>query len=139
MIHKSFKVSKKFISPVVVLLILAIPVAVQSAETVQAQQSSEYVQGRLAGEQAAKGNPIWFLGGLLCGVFAVIYCYIQSATPPAMALVGKSAEYVMGYSDGYKKKRGRDAVYAWIGWGVWIAIVVAVAGAGSDSDSYNYY
>ena len=122
-----FKVSKKCISLVLVLLVLAIPVALQSAETAQAQQSSEYVQGRLAGEQAAKGNPIWILGGLVCGVFAVIYCYIQSVTPPAMALVGKSTDHVMGYVDGYKKKRGRDAVYAWIGWGSWIVIYAAVA------------
>lgn len=133
MSDKRFNISKKIASLIMIILMLSIPVALQSSQTAPVQTTSEYVQGRIDGEQAAKGDPLWILGGFLCGLFAVIYCYVQSATPPAIALVGKTSEYILGYTDGYKAKRSRDAVYAWIGWGAsWIFLIaVNAASAGN--------
>lgn len=119
--HKGFRASQKALGLLLVVALVAIPVLAEGRPA----QGNDYAQGRADGQRDAKGSPAWILGGILCGVFAVLYCYIQSPSPPVGALVGKSSDYVLGYSEGYKTKRGKDAMYAWIGWGIWIVIYLA--------------
>jgi len=104
------------ISLFLVLVLMALPIAAQSQETAQ---SLEYTQGKTDGEHDAKGNTGYILGGFLCGLLAVLYCYLQESAPPASALAGKSPQYVMGYLEAYKKtKRSRDASFAWAGYAI---------------------
>lgn len=75
------------------------------------QARSGYLQGRLDGERDAKGNPAWILAGLagtglcLCiGCAGVGLAYSTPPSPSPGVLMGKSSEYVMGYTEGYKSK-----------------------------------
>jgi len=78
---------------------------------------SDFVQGKMDGERDAKGNILWIPGG--CCIFlgtTVVLAYLLKPDPPAQALMGKSSEYVLGYTDGYKDKaRDKNATYAMIG------------------------
>lgn len=106
------------------LVIVAVPLMAQQAQ-------SEYLQGRLEGEAAAKGSPLWFLAGLGCGVFGAGAAYFFKPKPPTHALIGKSAEYVLGYQEGYgDKARKTNTGYACAGW---VAFVAAYAAAGGFS------
>jgi len=123
MSKKGFSVLQKSVCLFLTLALVAIP-TLASIQT--NQQPTDYIQGAMDGDLAAKGDPLWLVGGLLCGLLAVLYCYMQSPTPPAITLVGKSQDYVLGYTEGYKKKKGRNALYAWIGWGSWVVVYLVV-------------
>jgi hypothetical protein len=77
------------------------------------EELSDYALGKLDGERDAKGNPLWFLAGFGCGIFGVGAAYLIKPEPPAHALMGKSSEYVLGYTEGYQNKsRTQNAMYA---------------------------
>lgn len=118
---KFFLLCRKVLVLPLVSILLTLPVIAQKA-------SDEYLQGKRDGEMDAKGNPVWFVGGLVCGLFAVLYCLgIESPTPPSSALVGKSSDYVLGYTEGYRSKtRQKDAVYAAAGWAAGLVIYAAL-------------
>lgn len=117
---------KKAIAVLLAILMITTPLAAM-------QQSSEFTRGKAEGEQAARGNGLWVLGGLVCGVFAVAAAYLTKPKPPAQVLVGKSPDYVLGYTDGYgRKARNKNGGYALIGWVAWVAIFVAVSASSSD-------
>jgi hypothetical protein len=100
---------------------------------VPALAQDECMQGKMDGERDAKGNPLWFLAGLGCGIFGAGAAYIYNPDPPAQGLMGKSSEYVLCYTDAYKKKaKMKNTTYACVGWAVWIAIVVATGGFETD-------
>jgi len=110
---------KKAICPPLILIFISVPVLAQTAS-----QTSDYMQGRADGEAAAQGNAVWFAGGLVFGCLAVGYAYLlYSPSPPSAALVGKSGDYVQGYTEGYQKKmRKLNGSYALTGWSVWLLI-----------------
>lgn len=110
---------KKVICPPLILVFISVPVLAQTA-----QQPSDYMQGKADGEAAAEGNFVWGAAGLLFGCLAVGYVYlIYSPSPPSSALVGKSGDYVQGFTEGYKKKmRKLNGSYALAGWALWLAI-----------------
>lgn len=100
------------------------------------QTTSEFARGKAEGQQAAKGNPLWILAGAGCGIFGVGAAYFTKPSPPAQALVGKSPEYVLGYTEGYQNKaRTTNAGYACAGWAAFIAIYAAAGGFSTDTSS----
>lgn len=113
---------KKLVSLILILLIVSMPVLAQ-------EEYSDFMQGKLDGEQGARGNPAWILGGLACGIIGVGAAYLIKPSPPADALIGKSAEYVLGYTEGYQKKScTKNAGYACGGWAAFIIIYAAAGG-----------
>lgn len=111
---------KKAISLFLIALMIATPVLAQQA-------INDYTQGRRDGERDAKGNVIWFLGGFCLGGTGIIGAYITKSEPPTMALLGKSSEYILGYTEGYQKKnREKNTMYACAGGLTLIATLVIV-------------
>ena len=115
---------QRTISLILVFLLLACPLIGQQGNTV-----NDYLQGKADGEMDAKGNPAWILGGALCGIFGVAGAYFIKPSPPTESLIGKSAEYVMGYTEGYQNKsRQKNAAYACGGWAAFVVIFLAAGG-----------
>lgn len=94
----------------------------------QAQQPSDFLQGKMDGERDAKGNFLWFIAGVGCGIFGIGAAYIVKPEPSATALVGKSSDYVLGYTEGYKEEgRSKNTTYAAVGCLTWSVIYLATA------------
>lgn len=101
-------------------LILFIPVFSQT------QQPSDFIQGKIDGERDSKGNFLWFIAGVGCGIFGVGAAYLIKPEPSAQSLVGKSSDYVIGYTEGYKEEgRTKNTTYAAVGCLTWTAIYLA--------------
>ncbi len=126
-------------------LTLAILMFVTPLLAQQTQNSiSDFMQGKIDGERAAKSTGAgfgWFLLGCVGGV---LWAYIlEPDVPGAEALMGKSPEYVMGYDEGYKKgaksARVKMAFYGCIASGVAYCALyfVVIAAAASESDNNN--
>jgi hypothetical protein len=91
------------------------------------QQASDYVQGKLDGERDATGSALWILAGVGCGCFGVLGAYVFRPSPPAERLIGKTADYVIGYRDGYKgKSANRNALYAAGGWLAFVVVYYSI-------------
>jgi hypothetical protein len=120
---------QKTISLSLIILVLIIPLMARQTDT-----GNDYLQGKADGEMDAKGNPLWLLGGALCGIFGVAGAYFIKPKPPTEPLLGKSAEYVLGYTEGYQNKaRGKNAGYACGGWAIFIVIFAAAGGFDTSS------
>jgi hypothetical protein len=104
--------------------------------------SSDYAEGRMAGESAATGSFLWFFAGFCCGCLGVGACYLfDKPTPPSSAFIGRSGDFVTGFNDGYRaKKKNRDAMMAWIGCGVAavLNVIVYAMNPGTYSSVYDY-
>ncbi len=109
--------------------------------------------GKLQGSADAKGkgSKAWFLAGCFLDLIGVGAAYLIVPDPPAESLMGKSSEYVMGYTEGYKDTvRSEDTKYALYGFGTEVAVsllasacycccvVVVVGGTASSSSSSSY-
>lgn len=93
----------------------------------------ECYQGKADGERDGTGNPAWVLAGLGCGIFGLGAAYLIKPSPDAGALLGKSSEYVMCYTDAYQEKaKGKNAMYAGIGCLVGAVISLAVSGGTAE-------
>lgn len=120
---------KKVVALAMAILLFATPISSLLAQ----EGLGDFAQGKLDGERDAKGNPIWFLAGVGCGIIGVGIAYLVKPSPPAAALIGKSSEYVLGYTDGYQNKsRSKNATYACGGWLVFVIIFVAAGGLETD-------
>jgi hypothetical protein len=80
-----------------------------------------YAHGKIEGERAAKGNPlwVWVLVAPAVGVFGVaVACFGTPNAPiPAHALIGKSSDYVLSYTERYQNEtRSINAGNACDGW-----------------------
>jgi hypothetical protein len=101
---QSTAVFRKFLVLLLVTLMLFIPVFGQ-------QQTSDYAKGKADGERDAagswsdSGNLLWMLAGMGCGIFAIGTAYVIRPDPPSNALIGKSADYILGYTESYKDHR----------------------------------
>jgi hypothetical protein len=121
---------QKPVSLTLILLLLFVPLLAQQGES-----ANDFLQGKADGEMDARGNPLWILGGVLCGIFGVAGAYFIKPSPPTEALIGKSAEYVMGYTEGYQNKgRNKNAGYACGGWAISIVIIAAAGGFNTSGD-----
>jgi len=102
---------------ILIILMVGMPV------TLLAQQQDDYLQGKMQGELDAKGSPVWILAGLsgtycclLFGVAGIGAAYMIPPSPPINTLLGKSSNYVIGYTEGYKNKaKKKNATYASFG------------------------
>ncbi|MGB9743074.1 MAG: hypothetical protein ACPL0F_07990, partial [bacterium] len=92
------------------LLLIAVPVMAQQAEK---EGIKEYQQGKIDGEKDAEGQILWFGAGCLLGVVGILIAYLVPPSVPGDRLIGKSPEYVQGYTEGYQKKsREKNALWA---------------------------
>jgi len=94
--------------------------------------SSDYIRGKMDGERDAKGNGIWFVAGLpgVCcygiGLGGNLCSFLLPPSPPEGFLIGKSGEYILGYTEGYQSKgRLKNAKHATLGCLVGTGIEVA--------------
>jgi hypothetical protein len=118
----------------VIATFLAVSLFVMPISLTAQQSAGTYVEGKVDGEMAAKGNPLWFLAGVGCGCIGVGAAYFIKPSPPAYALVGKSSEYVLGYTEGYgDKSRNKNAGYACAGWLAFVAVYAALGGFSTSS------
>jgi hypothetical protein len=83
--------------------------------------STDYISGKMDGERDAQGKGIWFVAGLpgVCyciGLGGIFISYIIPPSPPEVAFIGKSGEYILGYTEGFQSKgRLKNAKYASLG------------------------
>ncbi len=106
------------------LMILAVLIA---APVFGQESVTQYMEGKFAGEKDAQSNPLWFVAGLGCGPFGVAGAYLMKPSPSGGSMVGKSSDYVLGYTDGYRSKSAsKNGVMAWAGWGSWILLYLAL-------------
>ena len=78
-------------------------------------ESSDFLQGKQDGKMAAKGNVVYTLLGVGCGVIGLIAAVVSEPEPPAEALIGKSEEYVFGYTEGYKNESRKKNIGGAVG------------------------
>ena len=118
----------KLTSILLVIVFISMPVML-----IAQQEGNDYFQGKMIGEQAAKGNPLWILAGVGCGIFGAGAAYFTKPNPPSQALLGKSPEYIMGFTEGYQKKsRSINTGYACGGWaGFALIYLLALSSAAS--------
>jgi len=89
---------KKFISLLLTVLMLAIPLLVNAQEASQAM-----AQAQVDASNDVSGC-LWLGGGFLFGPIVVGAAYVIETSPSATRFLGKSPEYVATYTDAYKKK-----------------------------------
>lgn len=124
MVYKKldFILPKKALALTLVILIIATPLIAQ-------QTVNDYLQGKADGERdgSAAANPLWIVAGLGCGILGVGAAYFITPSAPVERLVGKSPEYVAGYSEAYKNSaRNRQTLYACAGWLSWVLIYLVI-------------
>ena len=89
------------ISLILVFFVLLKPVSVFAKEDLQMEQQKKevitgtYTEGRIDGGADAKGNPLWIIGGVGCGIFGLGAALIISPDIPSEAFIGKSSEYAL--------------------------------------------
>ena len=87
---------------------------------------------------------IWFIGGACYGL-GILLAYTLEPNPPAIRLLGKSPEYVVVYSDSYRRTlKDERARMAWMGCGALAAVyliflVIALSAASQSSSSSGGY
>ncbi|MBN1350546.1 hypothetical protein JXJ21_14110 [candidate division KSB1 bacterium] len=118
-----------------VTAIILILVMISTPVIFAQQLEGTFLEGKMDGQSAARGNALWILAGAGCGIFGVGAAYFNKPAPPAYALVGKSPEYVLGYTEGYQNKaRNTNVGYACGGWAAFI-LIYAAAGGFSTSET----
>jgi cytochrome c553 len=107
----------KIISCILILIFITQPV-LAATET-----GTDYLRGREDARMDARGSPLWILAGLtgtgfciLIGCAGIGVAAIFPPSPPAEKLVGKSSNYILGYTEEYKRKsRIYNAMWATLG------------------------
>lgn len=114
------------------------PRAVPRPQPTPSAQPGDFQQGHADGERdarAAANRPLWFAAGCVGGAVGLLIAYVIEPSPPATKLLGKSAEYAVGYTDAYKRAgKSLQARWALYGCGTcacaylayWIAVISAM-------------
>lgn len=71
------------------------------------QQNSIHTKAIADAERDAEANvnkSLWFFGGCLGGILVIIFANVHEPSPPAVAFLGKSPEYISFYTDAYRSK-----------------------------------
>ena len=105
-----FSVAEKVFAVLLMVMFISMPILAQSGQ-------DDYLRGKMQGEADVKAtNLLWFFGG--CFVIGLFLAYTVEPTVPSAALMGKSPDYIRGYTDGYqakaKKEQFMKAVYGCI-------------------------
>ena len=111
----------RFVSILLFLLILNMPMLVPAQESVSEAQQARADAERDAGQIVS--SLAWGFGGFAFNVFGVAYAYFATPGIPAGALLGKTPTYTETYTQVYRyhaKRRRLQA--AAIGFGVLVAI-----------------
>ena len=96
----------------IAISIIAAPLPVYSQDI----NGGTYMEGLMQGQMMAEGNAGWILGGFCCGIFGIGGAYLIEPSPPMHMLMGKSTEYVMGFTQGYKdESKKKNTQYAAVG------------------------
>ena len=104
-----------------------------ASSTTQQQGTGTFSEGKLDGERTAKGNVLWVPGGAVFTLLAIGYAYFSTPSPPTYALVGKSAEYVIGFTEGYQSRtRTLNTRYACLGCAATVSCIYFSAAQGSN-------
>jgi hypothetical protein len=81
----------------------------------QASSGDEYNVGFADGkiDGASQASYLWAVAGLGCGCLGLGAAYLIGGTVPIENVIGKTSDYVHGYSNGYKTAlKSRQALYA---------------------------
>ena len=109
----------------IAMSIIATPIPAYSQAT--NTNGGTFTEGLIEGQMMANGNVSWVVGGFCCGIFGVAGAYLMPPSPPVQMLMGKSPEYVMGFTEGYKNESKRkNAQYAGIGFIGYLALYLMV-------------
>ena len=109
----------------IAMSIIVTPIPAYSQET--NTNGGTFTEGLMQGQMMAQGNPGWVVGGFCCGIFGVAGAYLIPPSPPIQMLMGKSPEYVMGFTEGYKNEsKKKNAQYAGIGFLGYLALYLIV-------------
>ncbi len=133
---KRYNNANKAICLVLALLLVAVPVMAEQAEKADI---TDYMQGKMDGQRDGKSSSeiLWLAVGFLLGPVGILIGYLVPPTVPADRLIGKSTEYVQGYTEGYQNKgKQQNAIWAAggcllsaVGWCVYYFLVIAAAAA----------
>jgi hypothetical protein len=101
-----------------------------SATVVGEGSKDDYIQGKMDAEQDYRDQPVWILAGLagtglclLIGCAGILVAFVAAPSPPADRLLGKSTNYILGYTEAYKHK-GKRANAKWATIGCTLAAVI---------------
>ena len=82
-------------------------------------EMDDYTRGLLDGDFDAHGNQVWILSGCALSALGPIVAWGEMPNPREHALLGKSQDYVRGYTYAYQNKsRVKNTNYAWKGFGI---------------------
>lgn len=134
MYHHSFP--SRILAFMLCFLLLVMPTLMLAQDQTQTRMT-DYLQGKEDGKRDGKGSPGWLAAGLFCGIFGFIGALSSNPSPPAEKLMGKSSEYILGYTEGYKSSaKTKNIYYACGGWallgGIYLIILLSTQ---SNSDS----
>ena len=80
------------------------------------QMSADYQIGFKEGTLAADSDKKWFAAGCCLTLTGVTAAYLVSPEPEGSALIGKTADYALGYKEGYKEEQKKNNTKnAWMG------------------------
>jgi hypothetical protein len=123
------------ISTLLVVLLLSIPIAPVFAASAEEDAC-------VAGQTTAKASTsgAWLFAGCLGGWIGLICAYMMTPNPPAMALVGKSPEYVAKYTDCYREAaKSKQTGLAWtsclVATAAYVAVWVAIVASFDETDT----
>jgi len=86
-------------------------------------ENGTYEEGLLDGKKQAKGQIGYFFAGCCLGAVGIIIPAVVEPTVPSDQFVGKSINYIQGFSEGYKNKTKSDNIRnAAIGFGTTAAV-----------------
>ena len=118
---------QKTVAGVLVLCMAASPLIGQE-ESEQPPEEDTYESGYIAGKRDAKGDATWICSGLYLGPIGVVLPWVVSPKVPGGNLIGKSAEYVEGYTKAYRKKVKKvNFGFSLIGFGIFAGSVLGLA------------
>ena len=97
---------------------------------------TEYLEGKMDGENDCRVSGAWFFAGFCGGLIGVIIAYVVKPSPSTALLTGKSQTYIMGYIDGWKSKgssmQGKKAISGWATFCViYLSVILALSGSSS--------
>ena len=118
----------KSMAILIAMSIIATVIPAYSQET--NTNGGTFTEGLMQGQMMAQGNAAWVVGGFCCGIFGVGGAFLIEPSPPAHMLMGKSNEYVMGFTEGYKSEsKKKNIQYAGIGFmGYLVFYLMALSG-----------
>jgi len=112
-----------FIGPVLILRLLSTSVLGQTPLSLS--PSPEYSRGTGDAEKDARNNMTWELSGCLYAPLSLLTRYSKSPALLTDRLIGRSADYLLGYVDSYRESRG--SLGAGFGWAGFTIVTVCAA------------